>query len=194
MNEKTKELIEFFERELKSFKSGELSLPSRKILWHSLTEDKPNDEKTKILTSLDCLCINYGADKWMNKFGDTTQLNDILAVALDAADGVISEEKAMAVRDEFYVAVVEDEVYEADEYPAMFIGHAAANTVATAVSDFEFNPADLRNDLDHDPEAFEPSFLVASAIAGGLGDEGDPHLRRKFWEWYLSVAVRQAAQ
>ncbi|MFH7365599.1 immunity protein Imm5, partial [Pseudomonas syringae pv. tagetis] len=27
------------------------------------------------------------------------------------------------------------------------------------------------------------SYLVASAFAGGLSDDGDPKLRRAFWEW-----------
>ncbi|MCQ3008586.1 Imm5 family immunity protein, partial [Pseudomonas savastanoi] len=36
-----------------------------------------------------------------------------------------------------------------------------------------------------------PSYLVASAFAGGLSEDGDPKLRRAFWEWYLSIAVPQ---
>ncbi|RMR13235.1 putative immunity protein Imm5 [Pseudomonas syringae pv. primulae] len=100
----------------------------------------------------------------------------------------------MAVRDNFYVSVLENESYEPNEYPAMFVGHAAANSIVTAVSDVQFD-ADDQRDQDLDPEAFEPDYLVASAFAGGLAfasklsDAGDPQLRRAFWRWYLCVAV-----
>lgn len=46
----------------------------------------------------------------------------------------------------------------------MFVGHAAANTIATAVDDFQFEPYDHRVDRDLDPEGFESSYLVASAL------------------------------
>ncbi len=72
----------------------------------------------------------------------------------------------------------------------MFVRHAAANSIVTAVSDVQFD-ADDQRDQDLDPEAFEPDYLVASAFAGGLSDDGDPELRRAFWRWYLSVAVPQ---
>ncbi|MNL61413.1 hypothetical protein D3C87_1853300 [compost metagenome] len=91
------------------------------------------------------------------------------------------------------MAVVEDQDYELDEYPAMFVGHAAANTVITAASKYDFDPADGRNDRDLDPAAFEPSYLVASAFAGGLAEDGDAELRRKFWQWYLIDAVSQVS-
>jgi hypothetical protein len=171
--------------------AGELTLPLRKLLWNTITVEEPEQEKRLILTKLDSICVNHGVAIWAHKFGSSQDLIAILTVALDAADGKLSEVKALSIRDDFYVEVVENQDYEPEEYPAMFVGHAAANTIATATSDFVFDPSDDRDDRDLDPEAFEPSYLMATAFAGGLGDSGDSELRRRFWEWYLSSAINQ---
>jgi hypothetical protein len=89
----------------------------------------------------------------------------------------VTAKEGLRARDAFYVDVVDDQGYEPDEYPAMFLGHAAANTVVTAAATFTFDESDLRADLNLDAEAFEPSFLVASAFAGGLTEDGDPDRR-----------------
>ncbi|MGZ9708606.1 Imm5 family immunity protein [Pseudomonas sp. GNP013] len=191
MNEKSLALIKALLSEVTAAASGELLLPLRKLLWETITEDQSEEERRLTLTKLDVICVEYGSSFWVKKFGDVEELSSILSMALALANGVIPEEKAMSVRDEFYVAVVEDQSYSFNEYPAMFVGHAAANTVITAASEYDFDPADRRSDRDLDPAAFEPSYLVASAFAGGLAENGDPESRRKFWQWYLTDAVRQ---
>jgi hypothetical protein len=177
--------------EVKNSPSGELILPLRKLLWNTITVDEPDEVKRLILTKLDYICVNHGAAIWSHKFGSSQNLITVLTVALDTVEGKLSEVKALSIRDDFYVEVVENQEYEPDEYPAMFVGHAAANTIATATADFVFDPSDDRDDRDLDPDAFEPSFLMASAFAGGLDDSGDSELRRRFWEWYLSSAINQ---
>ncbi|MFA1029063.1 MULTISPECIES: Imm5 family immunity protein [Pseudomonas syringae group] len=170
---------------------GEVILPLRKLLWNAITEYETAAKKKIILTALEVMCVRQGVNFWIKKFGDNEPLNYILNIALEAAEGQFDEAKALGLRDEFYVSIVEDQEYEAEEYPAMFVGHAAANTIATAVDDFKFDPYDHRMDRDLNPESFETSYLVASAFAGGLSEDGDPKLRRAFWEWYLSIAVPQ---
>ena len=191
MNEKSLALIKVLLSEVMAAASGELLLPLRKLLWETITEDQSEEKRRLTLTKLDVICVEYGSSFWVEKFGDVEGLSTILSMALALANGVISEEKAMSVRDEFYVAVVEDQSYSVNEYPAMFVGNAAANAVVTAASEYDFDPADGRSDRDLDPAAFEPSYLVASAFAGGLAGDGDPELRRKFWQWYLTDAVQQ---
>ncbi|BBN63148.1 MULTISPECIES: Imm5 family immunity protein [Pseudomonas] len=191
MNNKSKVLIKKLFLEVAKSPDGELILPLRKLLWNTITEGETLTRKKIILTSLDVICVRQGVSFWVKKFKDNEPLNYILNIALEAAEGKFDEAKALGIRDEFYVSIVEDQEYEAEEYPAMFVGHAAANTIATAVDDFQFEPYDHRVDRDLDPEGFESSYLVASAFAGGLSEDGDPKLRRAFWEWYLSIAVPQ---
>lgn len=174
--------------------SGDLPLASRKRLWNFLTEDKPDPIKGLMLTRLDVVCVKQASFIWSKKFGDFQGISTMLSVALNAANGTIARATALSKRDEFYVEVVEDQDYEEGEYPAMFVGHAAANTIATATADFTYDPSDLRCDRDLDPEAFEPSYLIASAFAGGLDEKGDSDLRREFWEWYLTCAIREVVE
>ena len=191
MNKKSEILVEKLLEEVKRSSVGELELPLRRLLWNTITVDKSGAEKKVILTALDVVCVKRAGSIWSQKFGSEDGLASILLAATGAAAKTIPEDKALRIRDEFYVFVVEDQEYDEDEYPAMFVGHAAANSIATAIDDFSFDPSDLRNDRDLDPEAFEPSYLVASAFAGGLGDDGDTERRRQFWEWYLNTAVPQ---
>lgn len=183
--------------EIESSPKGELARSLRTRLWAMITENRnPNDQKL-ILTKLNIACVQHGMGFWTDKFGDAQRIEHVLTAALQAASGAFDHADTIVVRDDFYVSVVENEEYEPDEYPAMFVGHAAANTIVTAVADVQFDADDDQRDQDLDPEAFEPDYLVASAFAGGLGfasslsDDGDPELRRAFWKWYLTVAVAQ---
>lgn len=183
--------------EIENSPKGGLARPLRTRLWAMITENRnPNDQKL-VLTKLNIACVQHGMGFWTEKFGDAQRIEEVLTVALQAASGAFDEADAIAVRDDFYVSVVENEEYEPGEYPAMFVGHAAANTIVTAVTDVQFDTDHDLRDQDLDPEAFEPDYLVASAFAGGLGfasslsDDGDPELRRAFWKWYLTIAVAQ---
>jgi len=193
MNEKSEALIKKALEQLQNSPTGEISLKSRRLLWESITQDSTVDEKKLKLTKLDSLCVIYGAPIWLKKFNSDNELKQILDVANKVATGVITQDDGLAIRDEFYVDVVENQSYEPYEYPAMFIGHAAANTIVTATDNLFFDPTDDTDDYDLDPEAFEPSYLVASAFAGGLDRNGDPEQRRSFWGWYLSTALYQVA-
>lgn len=191
MNQESEALIKRLLTELDASAGGELTLPLRKRLWATITAGKPGPDRRIILTTLDSLCVVHGQSFWLRKMGDANGLTRLLKVAEDVARGLITAEDGLKVRDAFYVDVVEDQEYEPGEYPTMFLGHAAANTVVTAAGTFTFDPRDLREDRDLDPEAYEPSFLVACAFAGGLAEEGDAGRRRQFWQWYLNEAVHQ---
>jgi hypothetical protein len=193
MNKKTEILLHRLLADLNSSISGDLILPLRRLLWKTMTESYMNAEKKIILTELDALCVRHDLSIWTRKFGSPDDILEILTVATKVASGLMDGVQGLKVRDEYYVEVVENQEYKVDEYPAMFIGHAAANTIVTAVDTFAFDETDLRHDRDLDPEAFEPSFLAAAANAGGLDDSGNTEQRRKFWLWYLTVAVPQVA-
>lgn len=191
MNQATEAILRRLMDEVKLSSMGELSLPMRKILWNALTEKEAASEKRLILTNLDIVCVQHASFMWSEKIGNLQAISTMLAVALDAAGGVIPIAEALRKRDDFCVEIVEDRDYEAQEYPVMFVGHAAANTIATAISDFTYDSSDLRHDRDLDPEDYEPSYLIASAFAGGLDEKGNSNRRREFWQWYLSDAIRE---
>jgi hypothetical protein len=194
MNKKSEDLVDELFSEIECSPTGELSLPLRRFLWKVVTEGQSAIDKKITLTKLDSACVRYGASIWSRKFGNAEELEKILEVADKVARGEISEEEGLAIRDDFYVEVVEDREYEPEEYPAMFVGHAAANTIVTAADEFNFTSDDQENDYELDPDAFEPSYLVASAFAKGLAEDGDPGSRRQFWKWYLSTALHEALQ
>ncbi|EPM67873.1 hypothetical protein A584_20093 [Pseudomonas syringae pv. theae ICMP 3923] len=189
MNSKSELVIKKLLAEVATSQEGDLALPLRKLLWNTITDGETPAKTRIILTELDVLCVKQGLDFWKKKFGDAKDLDYILNIALEAAHETFDEEKANSIRDRFYVSIVEDQQYEPEEYPAMFVGHAAANAILTATVDFQFDPDDHDKDCDSDPEAFESSYLIASAFAGGLDRKGNPKLRRNFWEWYLTIAV-----
>ncbi|MGK5024422.1 Imm5 family immunity protein [Janthinobacterium sp. RB2R34] len=185
-------LISTLLEQLESSRSGHLPLPSRKLLWRSLSAGQSGQACSVRLAKLHAICVRHGLPIWCEKFADPKAIDAILDTARGAASGAVSHQQAQRVRDDFYVAVVEDEEYETGEYPAMFVGHAAANTITMAISDTLFDAGDKRDDHEMDAEAFFPDYLIASAVAGGLDEDGDTRLRRTFWKWYLTHAVPQA--
>lgn len=192
MDHESELLITTLLEQLNNSPSGCLPLPSRKLLWHSLTARQSGHDRRLTLATLDATCVRRGLSIWCQKFADPQAIDAILDLAQSAAMGEVSHAQALAARDDFYVAVVENEDYETGEYPAMFVGHAAANTIVTAISEVVFDAKDECDDHEIDPEAFFPDYLIASAVAGGLDAVGDSQLRRAFWRWYLTHAVPQA--
>lgn len=190
MDQKLELLISTLLGQLSNSPAGHLPLASRKLLWRSLTAGQSDQARRMTLTRLHTSCVRHGLPFWHGKFSGQA-IDEILDVALDAARGEVAQAHAQKVRDDFYVAVVEDQDDEAGDYRAMFVGHAAANTIATAISDASFDGGDERDDDAIDPEAFCPDYLIASAVAGGLAADGDSRLRSAFWQWYLTHAVRQ---
>lgn len=182
-------LIEHLRLEVLRSKTGVLSLPSRKALWNAITEGMHPSEKNLILTQLDIMSVKQAIHLWPKRLANGISVETILATAMDLAIGIISEKQAFGLRDEFYVDIVENCEHRADELPAMYVGHAATNCIITAADTFTYDPNDLRLDDDYDVEAFEPSFLVSSALANGFPNGGDTALRRSFWNWYLTQAT-----
>ena len=193
MNSQSDLLVNSLLEKLSNSISGHLPLSSRKLLFQSLTAGKSDLTKKMILTELNAICVRQGLSIWCRKFADPIAIIDILNVALSVASGELSEAHAQSLRDDFYVTTVEDEHYEIDEYPAMFVGHAAANTISEAISNATIDTTDDLEDWDMDPESFYPDYLIASAISGGVDENGDIELRRTFWKWYLTDALCQLA-
>ena len=182
-------LINALLEQLESSRSGHLPLPSRKLLWQALAAGQSGQARSISLAKLHASCVRHGLPIWCEKFVEAQAIDAILDTAQGAASGAVSHQQAQRVRDDFYVDIVEDEEYQTGEYPAMFVGHAAANTITIAISDTVFEAGDQRDDQDIDAESFFPDYLIASALAGGLDEDGDTHLRRTFWQWYLRHAV-----
>jgi len=145
-------------------------------------------------TYLDALCVRKGLPYWDLVFPDDRGPRAMLDLAFASLDGAVGVKEAESRRNSFYVDAVENRRYTPGEQPALFVAHAAANTVLTALSD----PAGGEDDQDADDEAldaeaYEPSYLIASAFAGGLDRStiADVDARRAFWHWYLETAIAE---
>jgi len=178
-------LIQELLSEVRRSPAGTLSLQARKRLWISLVDGRIEEDGKRLLTALDVWCVESGMPIWRRAFGCGDLLSNMLDVAVRASSGRLDPAEALAIRDEFYVTTIEDIDYAASEYPAMFVAHAAANTILTGTTTSVHDADDGREDVDLESEAFEPSFLVASAFAGRLFESGDSAKRRAFWEAYL---------
>ncbi len=187
-------LVEKSVKEVKSSSTGDLSLPTRRMIWSKICElSKNNHTAHRILTALDTLCVKHTISKWHKVFPNDNGPDRMLEIAQQVLDGKIDIRNAMRLRDEFYADVVEKRKYKPHEYPAMFVGHAAASTVLTAIVELDESPGFFtKQDEDLDPESYEPSYLTASAYSEGFLGKGDTGKRREFWLWYLETAIPQA--
>lgn len=142
--------------------------------------------------ALDTLCVQRVMPVWSRCFPGDDGPEQMLAIAARLLVREIDPGFAQELRDGFYVDVVEDREYPPDNFPAMFVAHAAANTVITAlVENVEGAIPDVDDDESLDPESYLPSYLCASAYAGGLDGslQASVERRRGFWMWYLKEAI-----
>nr|WP_269791194.1 Imm5 family immunity protein [Stenotrophomonas sp. Iso1] len=103
-------------------------------------------------------------------------------------------DEAQRARDRIYVDSVEGREYVQYLIPAMFVAHAATNTVATAMTtDIDGTILAVERDQDLDPDAYLPSSLCASACVGGLDihQEMSEKAAARFGKWYLPDAIPQ---
>jgi hypothetical protein len=180
--------------EVKSSSIGELTLPMRRTIWSKIAKLSHDDLLThRILTALDIECVRQTMPIWSKVFPDDDGPDRMLELAQNILDGKVDLAEAKRLSESFFIDVVENRSYQPKEYPAMFVGHAASNTVYTAFVELESDQEYFtKQDEDLDPESYEPSYLTASAYSGGLLGKGDTEKRRTFWLWYLQTAMERA--
>jgi hypothetical protein len=177
---------------------GRLSLARRKAIWVGLgtTEngDQPSGLAKRRCVVIDALCVKKGLPFWFKVFPNDNGPLEMLDLAFAVLAGKVNERDAQSRRDGYFVDVVENRRYDKKDYSALFVGHAAANTVLTAFGDSsDLALCECDDDESLDAEAYEPSYLVASAFAGGLNRSSEANVenRRRFWHWYLSDAIAE---
>lgn len=168
---------------------GNLRLDRRAVLWEVLAAMA--DARTSYLrrVRLNAMCVRHVLGRWRERFPHDDSVEQMLQLAEDVVAGEIDPDAAIAERDRFYVDVVE--IREYGDPSAMFVGLAAANTVVEAlVEDNGDAIPQAEDDEDLDPEAYDTSYLCASAAARGLDRRpADIEARRAFWLWYLDEAI-----
>ncbi|HQT62365.1 MULTISPECIES: Imm5 family immunity protein [unclassified Acidiphilium] len=178
--------------------SGRVSLPRRRAIWRAMYPDVETKHGCDIghrrLVLLDILTVQRVMPLWHAVFPSDDSPASMLRIALDIAFGRSDPILAEKTRDSLYVDIVENRIYAKGQEMALFVGHAAANTITTAL--FQGVPdenADV-DDEDLDPESFEPSMLAAAAEAGGLpwAEATNREKERAFWDWYLGTAITRA--
>lgn len=175
---------------------GRLSLLTRKKVLVALgtSGGSPDLEQTgfRRRVLLDALCVRHVMHVWSEHFPGHDGPEVMLSTAFSVANEAMSLDRAQRLRDSFYVDAIDGRDYSVDQAPAMFVAHAAANTVVTAmVRNIEDSLPEESDDEDLDPESYLPSHLCASACAGGLNGDHAARVedRRSFWMWYLDEAV-----
>lgn len=171
---------------------GALSLGHRTVIWRdlaALAEPRTGYERRVRLNEA---CVRHVLDRWEERFPGDPGVEQMLDIATQRVAGTIEDEAAGDARDRFYVEVVENRKYPGDA-SAMFVGLAAANTVMEArIEDNEDAIPEAEDDEQLDPEAYDVSYMCASAAARGLnGRPADVSARRAFWTWYLDTAIPQ---
>jgi len=171
---------------------GALALRYRKALWRGLAGLSGARTGYERRVRLNQACVRQVLDRWDGHFPGDQGVEAMLDVATRRVAGMIADEAAGDARDRFYVEVVENRRYPGDA-SAMFVGLAAANTVMEArIEDNADAIPEAEDDEQLDPEAYDTSYMCASAAARGLnGRPADAAARRAFWTWYLDTAIPQ---
>lgn len=172
---------------------GALSLGHRTVIWRDLAALADPRTGYERRVRLNDACVRHVLERWEERFPGDPGVVEILDIAARRVAGTIDDEEAGDRRDRFYVEVVENRQYPGDA-SAMFVGLAAANTVMEArIEDNEDAIPEAEDDEQLDPEAYDTSYMCASAAARGLnGRPADVPARRGFWTWYLDTAIPQA--
>jgi Immunity protein Imm5 len=174
---------------------GRLSLSSRRRIWSAIraNSDAANPIQVGHLRCvfLDTLCVRKGLGLWSKVFPNDRGPQEMVSLAFEYLEREVSATEVEKKRDAFFVEVVENRRYKADEYPVSFVGHAAATLY---LQPWLTNAKHSLTKESLDAEAYEPSYLVALAFANGLNDSESANIpdRRRFWHWYLNEAVKEA--
>jgi hypothetical protein len=180
MTEELERLINEAKNHVKIASNGELTLSLRREIWIKISEINQDEIVTrKQLAELDILCVKKVISVWYQVFPEDHTPNNILEVVGSVLRNEIDETEVLNIRDRYYVDIVEDRDYQPEEYPAMFAGHAAVNTILTALTNLDVD-SDIQDDEELDPESFEPSYLAASAYSSGLLGEGETKKDERF--------------
>ena len=169
---------------------GALSLGRRTVIWRDLAALADARTGYERRVRLNTACVRHVLDRWEERFPGDPGVERMLDIAGQRVAGEIADDSAGDQRDRFYVDVVETRKYPGDA-SAMFVGLAAANTVIEArIEDNEDAIPEAEDDEQLDPEAYDTSYMCASAAARGLnGRPADVSARRAFWNWYLDTAI-----
>ena len=187
--------IDIAQHELEA--SGSVSLPRRRAIWRAMTDVAPVfgfNIGHRRLVLLDILAVQSVMPLWHAALrsyeSPVLMLRITLDIAFGRADPILTEK----TRDSLYVDIVENRIYAKGQEMALFVGHAAANTITKAL--FQGVPdenADV-DDEDLDPESFELSMFAAAAEVGGLpwAEATNREKERAFWDWYLGTTITRA--
>lgn len=197
--EKLNTLLQGAASELQHSSDGVLSLSVRKDIWIQMNLLDENSADNNVgrerRVRLDQLCVKHVMSLWSQVFPDDQGPLEMLAVAEKVVAAEIDDKSAQRLRDDFFTDVVENREYPNRDFSAMFIGHAAANTIISAlIKDDSLAIPEVDDDEDLDPESYDPSYLCACAAGGGMNVDADANIekRKSFWMWYLTHAVSEA--
>jgi hypothetical protein len=187
--------------ELSNHPNNELILPIRKQIWTLLGPRLIENSKAihgiglYRRTRLTMLCTQHVLSIWDKDWLANKGPQQMLSTAEEYLRKQLDYDSAWERMNRFWGELDNSEI---GDNVSISVGFAAANVVAAALNDEQFDPNDEEDaqflDEDYDPYDWDASFYASIAYAGGApGDENSDLQRRKeFWEWYLKEAVPTA--
>jgi len=139
------------------------------------------------------MAVEKSAPIWEDALPDDDAVRDALELAHDVMTGAVSAKFAGLTRGSLWTHC-DDLSYDGKNHdiPAL-VGYAAAQAITVALWDQIDEDSEGENctDRDLDPDEFDPSFLGASAWAGGMpwNRTSSSKRRREYWRWWLSAVL-----
>jgi hypothetical protein len=194
--------IELASKALNGNNSGELVLPARKLIWSAMGPCKMEGTRAIVgpglqrRTRLAVLAVRHVLPIWERALPTNREPQRMLEIAEEYLGQVIDFRTAWNLKNQFWGELESGRISDRRSI-AIAVGFGAAKVVTTALNDQLLDSDNLESELlDHnlDPYQWDASFYASVAYAGSAPWQAELNAdgRRKFWEWYIKVAVPRA--
>lgn len=179
---------------------GALPLPIRRRIWRLFgaprlqPDGRASGAGWERRLRLAIAAVSFVAPIWRQAFPGRDGPETMIALAGQVLSGRTGKE-ALETSERFQV-YAENLGYDTDQEIPALVALAATKLVTQALYDQYLGEVDDELDDDLDPYQWDAAFVAA--IAAANGPYGDPRCdnesRRKFWRWYVTIAVPEAYQ
>lgn len=139
--------------------------------------------------------VRFVLPLWNAHWPDDDTPRWLLSAAHQVLLGTLNRLEAEQIRQRWFDVPLPENASR-DQQIAWEVLHAADQVLAAALWDERFDPGDVDlavTDLDVNPDELDASYFAAFAYSGGgIWEKKSNSSRRRFWEWWLTIAVPNA--
>lgn len=201
ISEELTKMLKMALKELSNHSKSELVLPIRKRIWALLGTRLINEESRAIYGTglyrrafLAKLCTQHVLNVWESDWLTHQGPQQMLSIAEEYLKKQLDYDFTWEQMNQFWGEL--DNLSNNYDYKGSInVGYAAANVVAVALNDEQFEPNDVEDnqflDEDYDPYDWDTRFYASMAYANGEpgNENSNPQYRKQFWEWYIKEAI-----